>query len=150
MAISLTSRVLIVEDHAGWREYLRSVLESHGWQVVGEAVDGWEGIEKALSLQPDIVLLDIGLPQLDGIKAARCILAFSPSTRILFVSDHCSPEIIQVALETASGFVAKVDVVRDLRSAIAVVLDGARFVSGSVAGDSEKNPGSATAGESPP
>ena len=94
-------RVLVVEDHEWWRRYISSALEqtSH-WEVVGAVSDGIEAVQKARDLKPDLILLDIGLPSLDGIEAARRMLAHDPSPRILFVSEQQSLDIAEVALGT--------------------------------------------------
>ena len=89
--LSLTSRVLVVEDHELWRRHLRAMLGPPArWEVVGEASDGLEAIQKAADLNPDLILLDIGLPGLDGIQTARRLLTDDPRSRILFVSEHQS------------------------------------------------------------
>ena len=94
-------RVLVVEDHEWWRRYISAELEGTSqWQVVGAASDGIEAIQKARDLKPDVILLDVGLPGIDGFEAARRILADDPSSRILFVTEQQSLEIAGAALGT--------------------------------------------------
>ena len=130
-------RILVVDDYAPWCRFLRLTLLVHEeLQVIGEFTDGPEAIEKAKELQPDLILLDIGLPTLNGIEAARRIRELSPKTKILFVSENRSPDIAEEALRTgAGGYVAKADAVRDLLPAINAVLEGKRFISASLAGN---------------
>jgi len=127
----------VVDDYAPWCRFLRLTLLAHEeLQVIGEFTDGPEAIEKAKELQPDLILLDIGLPTLNGIEAARRIRELSPKTKILFVSENRSPDIAEEALRTgAGGYVAKADAVRDLLPAINAVLEGKRFISASLAGN---------------
>ena len=103
--------------------------------MVVEAADGLEGLSKAQELQPDLVILDIGLPELNGIEVARRILNSAPATKILFVSGQRSSDIIEEALRTgACGYVIKPDAGRELVTALRAVLRGKRFVSSSLAG----------------
>src|SRR5215475_5264200 len=82
-------RVLIVDDYEPWRRFLRrKLLAYEELQVIGEVSDGLEAVEKALQAQPELILLDIGLPKLNGIEAARRIREVSPASRILFVSEN--------------------------------------------------------------
>jgi NarL family two-component system response regulator LiaR len=99
-------------------------------QVIGEAEDGWEAVQKAQTLKPDLILLDIGLPTLNGIETANRILQDIPSTKIIFLSQNNDKDIVRVALGTgAKGYVLKTDAARELLSAVARVLDGEDFVS---------------------
>ena len=105
------------------------------WQVVGEASDGMDGVLKAEELKPDLILLDVGLPGLDGINAAKRMRAHNPGVRILFVSEQHSPEIAQAALATgARGYIVKSDTARDLLLAMEAVVEGRRFISARFAG----------------
>jgi CheY-like chemotaxis protein len=95
--------------------------------------DGSEAVQKARELQPDLILLDIGLPSLNGIEAARRIRSVSPNSKILFVSENHSSDVIEEALRTgALGYVVKSDAASDLLLAVEAVLQGKRFVSASV------------------
>ena len=127
--------VLLVDDHPRWRCYVVSTLEKHSeLQIIGEASDGPEAIEKAKAIQPDLILLDIGLLTLNGIEAARRIREVSPASKILFVSENRSPDIAEEALNTgAGGYVLKSDANSDLLPAIKAILEGKRFISASLA-----------------
>jgi DNA-binding NarL/FixJ family response regulator len=131
-----TFRVLVVEDYESWRRTLCSALHKQPeLQVIGEVSDGLEAVEKAQELQPDLILLDIGLPRLNGIEAARRIRSLSPQSKILFVSQETSPDIVQGALATgARGYVVKSDANRELLPAVKAVLQGRQFVSARLTG----------------
>jgi DNA-binding NarL/FixJ family response regulator len=105
------------------------------WQVIAEAADGPEAIQKAEELKPDLIVLDIGLPKLNGIEAARRIRRVSPSTKIVFLSQNNDPDVVRVALSTgALGYVQKTDARSNLLPAIEAVLQGRQFVSSSIKG----------------
>jgi len=105
------------------------------WQIAGEAVDGLDAIAKAAAVQPDLILLDVELPLLNGLEAARRIIAADPAARILFVSGHREPDIIAAAMSTgALGYILKTKVAHDLLPAMAAIRDGERFISAAVAG----------------
>ena len=126
-----SSRVLVVEDAELFRKIICSTLgKIPELQIVGEVSDGLEAVQKAEELQPDLILLDIGLPTLGGIEAARRIREFSPRSRILFVSQETSVHVVQGALaEGANGYVVKTDLRRELLTAVDAVLRGEQFVS---------------------
>ena len=126
----MSYRVLVVEDHELWRRYVRSVLERAArWDVVAEAADGLQAVDTVDAFKPDLILMDIGLPGLDGIGAARRILARDPGSRILFVSEHQSSDIVQAALGTgARGYITKSDAARDLLPGMEAIVDGRWFV----------------------
>jgi DNA-binding NarL/FixJ family response regulator len=136
-------RVLIVDDYERWRRFVVTTLEKHTeLQIVGESADGLDAVLQCQALQPDLVLLDIGLPALNGIDAARRIRKVAPRTRILFVSENCSPEITEEALRTgAGGYLAKSDVASELWPAVRDVIQGRRFVSARLAGRSSSDTG---------
>ena len=129
-------RTILVDDYEPWLRFLRlALLANNDLQVIGQCTDGPEAIEKAKELQPDLILLDIGLPTLDGIKAARRIREVSPASKILFVSENRSSDVAEEALRTgAGGYVVKSVAARELSRAIKAVLEGKRFISPSVAG----------------
>ena len=112
--------ILIADDHEVARSGIRAVLEGHpGWHVCGEAKDGREAVEFASSMKPDIVLLDIGMPNLNGLEAARQILATSPETAILILTMHDSDTVIREVLRAgARGFLLKSDAGKDLVTAV--------------------------------
>src|SRR5258705_4070766 len=103
----MTIRVLIVDDHDSWRNYVSSALrQSLKYQVIAEAADGLEAVQKAERLRPDLIVLDVGLPTLNGIEVARRIRTSVPDSKILFLTEHRSREIAQAALGTgADGYV---------------------------------------------
>jgi len=123
-------RVLVVDDYEPFRQFLSSSLQStSSLYVYWEASDGLEAVQKAEELQPDLILLDIGLPNLNGIEAARRIRKISPESKILFVSQESSAEVVQESLGLGGrGYVVKTDARRELLQAIDVVLRGERFV----------------------
>jgi len=127
-------RVLTVDDYAPWRRFVSSTLQKQPeLQVIGEVSDGLEAVRKAEELQPDLILLDIGLPTLNGIEAARRIRQLSPKPRILFASENRCPAIAREALGTgAGGYVVKSDAATQLLPAVNAVLEGKRFVSASL------------------
>ena len=129
-------RVLVVEDYESWRRYFSTLLpKKEGLQVIGEVSDGLEAIQKAEELQPDLILLDIGLPRLNGIEAARRIRRVSPASKIIFVSENRSADVAEEALNTgAGGYVMKSDAESELLPGIRAVLEGKRFISASLAG----------------
>ena len=132
-------RILVVDDYEPWRRFIVSTLQKMPEvQIVGEGTDGMEAIERAQELQPDLILLDIGLPKLDGIKAALRIRECAPKTRILFFTENNSPEIAEEAMRTgAGGYVVKAGAAQELLPAIEAVLRGKRFVSSLVGGNNE-------------
>jgi DNA-binding NarL/FixJ family response regulator len=130
MRCPLGYRVLVVEDHERWRRHLCSVLaNAAGCEVIGAASDGREAVHKIETLKPDLVLMDIGLPGVDGIEAARQVIARAPSSRILFVSEHQSSDIVQTALGSgARGYITKSDASRELLPAMEAIVQERRFV----------------------
>jgi len=105
------------------------------WQVIVEASDGREAIQKAEDFRPDLIVLDVGLPNVNGIEAARQIRQLSPSSKIVFLSQNNDLNVVRAALGTgAQGYVYKMDVRRDFLPAIEAVLRGKQFVSSSLKG----------------
>jgi DNA-binding NarL/FixJ family response regulator len=119
-------KVLLVDDHALVRRGFRRMLEDEpSFQVVGEASDGLEAVESAEKLQPDVIVMDCALPQINGIEASRRILAARPETKILMLSMHSEDTLIRQALEAgAKGYVLKNAMDLDLASAIKNVAEG--------------------------
>src|SRR3984885_7922325 len=113
-------RILIADDHEVAREGIRALLEGHpGWEVCAEAKDGREAVEFACKTNPDLILLDIGMPNLNGLEAARQILAASPDVPILIVTMLDSNQVVREVLRAgARGFVLKSDAGRDLVAAV--------------------------------
>ncbi|HWY53896.1 MAG TPA: response regulator transcription factor [Terriglobales bacterium] len=124
-------RVLVVEDFAPFCQFVRSTLaERPDVQVIGEVADGLEAVQKAELLEPNLVLLDIGLPTLNGIEAARQISKLAPKSKIIFVSQESSREVVQEALNVGAwGYVVKTKAAIDLLAAVDAVFEGKRFVS---------------------
>jgi CheY-like chemotaxis protein len=124
-------RILVVEDYVPFRRLVCStLLQKPEFQVIGEASDGLEAVQKAGELQPDLVLLDIGLPKLNGFQAAQQISTAAPCARLLFVSQESSSDILQEAFRLgADGYVHKQRAQNDLFHAIDAVLAGKTFVS---------------------
>lgn len=113
-------RILIADDHSVVRAGLRALLESrHGWEVVAEASDGREAVDKATKLKPDVAVLDIGMPLLNGVEATRRIRTASPSTEILILTMHESDDLVhQVVQAGARGYILKDEADRVLLAAV--------------------------------
>ena len=119
----MTNRILVVDDHPIVRQGLKTLLEGHsGWEVIGEASDGAEAVEKARNLSPDVMVLDVTMPRMNGLEACRLIRRHSPGLEILFVTQHDSPQMMREALEAgARGYVVKSNAARDLLAAVEAV-----------------------------
>ena len=127
----LPVRVLVVDDFEPWLRFVKAALyEEPGMLIVGTAPDGLEAVTKARVLQPDLILMDINLPTLNGIEATRRIGCLVPDAKIIFLSLEKEPEIVKSALAAGGwGYVSKWDAHRELTSAMKVVADGNRYVS---------------------
>jgi DNA-binding NarL/FixJ family response regulator len=124
------SRVLLVEDSEPFQKFICSTLSLRPeLQIVGQVSDGLQAVRRAEELQPDLIVLDIGLPSLNGIEAARRIQKLSPKSRILFVSQESSVDVVREALGTgASGYVVKTDAGRELLEGVKAALRDELFV----------------------
>lgn len=139
------ARIIVVDDHEPWRRQVCSLLlKGREWTVVGEGSDGLEAVQQADELKPDLILLDVELPTVNGIEAARRILSMNPQARVLFVSAHSSRDIADAALSAgARGYVLKADAGHELLPAMEAVLADRPYIS-SVLGSVERhdaNPG---------
>jgi DNA-binding NarL/FixJ family response regulator len=118
----MTVRILLVDDHPIVRQGLRTLLQGRGdWEVVGEASDGAEAVDKVESLQPDVVVLDVTMPRMNGLEACRLIQQKhrNRSPEVLFVTQHDSPQMMREALDAgARGYVVKSNAARDLLEAV--------------------------------
>jgi DNA-binding NarL/FixJ family response regulator len=116
-------RILLVDDHPVVRQGLRTLLEGQsGWEVVGEASDGLEALDKAASLQPDVVVLDVTMPRMHGLEVCRVLRQRTPGPEILFVTQHDSPQMMREALVAgARGYVVKSNAALDLLAAVEAV-----------------------------
>jgi DNA-binding NarL/FixJ family response regulator len=131
-------RVLVVEDYEPFRRLICSTLaKRENIQVICEVSDGVAAVQKAEELKPDLIVLDLGLPKLNGIEAARQIRKLVPESKIVFLSIESSPDVVQEAFcSGALAYVAKRRLGSDLLVAVETVLKGGQFVSsGLIAGD---------------
>jgi DNA-binding NarL/FixJ family response regulator len=137
-------RVFVVDDFEAFRRLLCSILEKMTeLQVICQASDGLEAVQRAEELQPDLILLDIGLPTLNGIEAARQIRRLSPESKIIFLTQESSTDIVQEGLNLgARGYILKTRAALDLVAALEAVLDGRRFVSAGLSGHNFTEPDS--------
>jgi DNA-binding NarL/FixJ family response regulator len=125
----MTTRILLVDDHPIVRQGLKTILEGHiDWEIVGEASDGVEAVEKAVRLNPDVMVLDVTMPTMNGLEACRVLRRELPELEILFVTQHDSPQMMREALEAgARGYVVKSNAARDLLEAVEAVSQHRRF-----------------------
>jgi DNA-binding NarL/FixJ family response regulator len=116
-------KILLVDDHPIVRQGLRTLLEGRsGWEVVGEASDGLEAVDKVISLKPDVVVLDVTMPRMNGLEACRLIRQKTSALEVLFVTQHDSPQMMREALDAgARGYVVKSNAARDLLKAVEAV-----------------------------
>ena len=135
-------RILVVDDNEPFRRYVSSMLvDRQNLSVIGEASDGLEAIQRAEALQPDLILLDIGMPGLNGLDAARRMGELAPNAKIIFLTQESSPDIVHEALNLGAwGYVAKLQAGKDLLTAVEMVVQGQRFVSSGLDGHGSPKP----------
>ncbi|MGA8222949.1 MAG: response regulator transcription factor [Candidatus Acidiferrales bacterium] len=123
-------RILIVDDHGLVRRGARALLQAQrGWRVVGEAANGREAIEKAKKLKPDVAIVDISLPELDGVEVVRKIREEVPESKILVLTMHDSDQMVRRALDSgAHGYLLKSDLTDCLPKAVKAISEGKRFL----------------------
>jgi len=133
--MTMPFRIFIADDHEVVRRGVRALLEAHpGWEVCGEAKDGREAVEKVKEVNPDLVLIDVGMPNLNGLDAARQIITAQPGVRVLVLTMHESEQIVREVLEVgARGFLLKSDAARDLIAAVEALQRRTTFFTSSVA-----------------
>src|SRR5215467_15546948 len=131
---TVSTRILVVDDYEPWHAFVSTALKTQPQlEIVARACDGLEAVQRAEQLKPDLILLDIGLPMLNGIEAARRIRQVSPATKILFVSENRSGDIAEEALRAGgSGYVVKSAAAMELLPAVEAVLQGKPFLSDSL------------------
>jgi DNA-binding NarL/FixJ family response regulator len=131
----VTIRILLADDHAMLRDGLRSVLSREGdFEVVGEAADGRGAIDLCRTLAPDVVVMDVGMPDLNGIEATRQIRAESPRSRVIALSTHSDRRYVLGMLEAgASAYLVKVSAYDELRQAVRAVAGGRMYLSPQIA-----------------
>jgi DNA-binding NarL/FixJ family response regulator len=129
-------KILVVDDFDRFRQFVvLSLRQRAEFQLIYEASDGLEAVERAEELKPDLILLDIALPRVNGIEAARRIRKVSPNSKILFVSQESSADVVHEALHLgAQGYLLKADAANELLPAVDAVLQGRQYLSRSLPG----------------
>jgi len=124
-------RILVADDFEPWRRSIVSMIEEDpGLEVIHESSDGVEAVQACLELQPDLVVLDVALPRLNGLEVARVIREASPDTKILFVSAMPDRDLVREALRVgAAGYITKADAARDLLNAVRAAMADREFLS---------------------
>ena len=127
-------RILVADDHEIVRRGLRALLDGQpNWEVVGEAVSGREAVDKAKQLMPDVAVIDVGMPELNGLEATRQILKALPQTEVLILTMHESEQIVREVLDAgARGYVLKSDAGKDLVAAVDALCQHRTFFSSKI------------------
>jgi len=128
------ARILVIDDFLPWQHFVQGILESEtDLKIIATATDGLEAVQKAKELQPDIILMDLSLPRMNGFEATRQIRMLSPASKILFLSEHRGSDLIESAFRVGGlGYVLKSDSYSDLLTGIRVLLRGQQVVSHSL------------------
>jgi DNA-binding NarL/FixJ family response regulator len=129
-------RILVVDSFEAWRNLVCSMLRGYAEsRVVGKVADGLAAVQEASNLKPDLILLGIGLPKLNGIEAAKRIRRVAPGTKILFLTVNSEEDVAEAALSSGGqGYVLKTDAGNELLPAIEAVLHGTQYISSGLAG----------------
>jgi DNA-binding NarL/FixJ family response regulator len=131
----MRARILLADDHLIVREGFRAILERGGFDIVAEASDGWEAVRKAQEQEPDLVVMDVSMPQLNGMDAARAMLAASRRTAIILLTVHAEEHFVVAALRAGvRGYIIKTQATAELLEAIREVLAGGTYLSPRVSG----------------
>jgi DNA-binding NarL/FixJ family response regulator len=122
-------RIIVVEDFAPFRQFISETLATaRDLQIICEVSDGLEAVQKAVELRPDLILLDIGLPNLNGIEAARRIRELVPESKIIFLTQESSADVMREARKLGTwGYVVKTNAANDLLPALEAVISGKQF-----------------------
>ena len=125
------ARILLADDYEPWRSCISSLFLKHTeWKIIGEVSDGVEAVQKCQELNPDVVLLDLSLPEVNGVEAATRIRQTVPTTKIVFITAYRDSDVMQTVLRNqAEGYVLKWEIARDLLPAVEAALCGKKFVS---------------------
>ncbi len=124
------TRLLLVDDHKMLRDGLRRSMEEHGFDVVGEAEDGQEGVRMALALHPDVILMDVTMPVLDGVEATRQLHLISPASQVVMLTMHADGEVMARAIQAgAIGYLVKDCSTEDVVTAVRLAASGESVLS---------------------